>query len=360
MKPVRWAALVPLASRVLAVGVWLLGTGMALVLALAVTGWLWSGTPASLAQTLSWGARQLSVPDTGQSPLLLEGVTGNLRQGGTVQHLRWQQDGLTVEVTQLEVRWSSRWWWDALVHRRVTLQTLSAQTLAVRNERPETPPTPRTPPDSLRLPWVQAVSVPLHVEHATWGSGQVVVLNGLQASYRYGHLDPAEPHAPAHHLQLAHLAWAEGDYSADLQVKADLPMALQARLQGVVRTPATASTPALTLAAQLGMDGPLVATDTPLTVTALVEPEARANAPTHGKQRLQASARIAPWANLPVTQADLNLQDIDLALFWPGAPNTRLNGRWRAWTDTQPATAPATPPPRWTRSSTDNGIWKAN
>ena len=65
--------------------------------------------------------------------------------------------------------------------------------------------------------------------------------------------------------------------------------------------------------------------------------------------RAELSARIAPWAAQPITQAHINLNALDVAPFWPTAPHTRLSGQvhlnpdddrgWRAELDLSNALA---------------------
>ena len=75
---------------------WLKGlavaVGTVLLLAVLAVGlaWWWAGTEGSLASALRWLAQS--------QPLTAGRATGSLREGGQVDRLTWQQEGLTVEA----------------------------------------------------------------------------------------------------------------------------------------------------------------------------------------------------------------------------------------------------------------------
>ena len=73
--------------------------------------WIWSGTEGSLATAAQLAVRFLPnlFPDSQTEPVLvLQGVTGTVREGGTVALVRWQHAGQTVEVQNLQVQWDWR------------------------------------------------------------------------------------------------------------------------------------------------------------------------------------------------------------------------------------------------------------
>ena len=73
--------------------------GSLVALAVGTTGalWWWAGTDGSLATALQWA---------GQSqPLSFENATGSLRAGGHIDRFQWQQDGLTVNTSDVSLAW---------------------------------------------------------------------------------------------------------------------------------------------------------------------------------------------------------------------------------------------------------------
>ena len=305
--------------------VWLTGAAVALLCSLLLAAWLWSGQAQSLPQALGWAQRWLA-DDTGHSPLQFSNAQGSLREGGSIGHLRWQQDKLDVQIEDLEVRWPARLLADALIRRRVQIDTLSASSVRVVDERaPSTEPL--APPATLELPWLREVSLPVKLQQLKLEGRTPLALGPVQATYHYG--GSAADGQPGHHLDVTRLRWAEGDYTLDAQVQTAAPMAMQVRLDGRIptRVPVKGGA-ALDLRAEARVHGTLATRDAALQVQADIRtPAAQTNRPA---PYLQANIHLRPWADMPLDSGHLQLQDIDLASLWPGAPVTRLRGAWLA------------------------------
>lgn len=311
---------------------WLLGTlstVVGLAAALLVSAWFWSASPQSLAQALQWASDWLA--DGEQRPLQVEGVTGDLRRGGTLTRLRWAQDGLTVELLDLTLRWPATAWADVLLHRRLVLETLTVARVAVSDERPPRPEPALQAPTHLQLPWLQAVALALQVDRLQWRTGTQdapQLLGPLQARYTYGPLADGPPQDAWHRLQVDTLHWQGGRYQLQAQVQATAAMQLQATLNGELQTAYPGGSGPLPLQAQASLQGTLAGDEAALQLQLSVQgrPGQRTASP---QPRLQADLTLWPWAAWPLRQADLSLDHLDLARLWPGAPRTRLHGRWQ-------------------------------
>ena len=338
-RPHGWArALARLASGL----AWLCGTALALVAALLLSAWLWSGHARSLPLTLDWLQAWLKDPDSA-GPLLVRDASGSLREGGRIGYLRWQRDGLEVELEDLQLRWPASLWPDLLLRRELRFDTLALARLRLRDDSP--PSGERQPPSDLRLPWLESIQLPLRVEAIAIEGSPELTLGPLQADYRYHR---GTDGGLQHELQLQQLHWAQGQYQLQARLQASAPLQLAVELQGQ----AQAGLPGgrrQSLSAHASLSGPLAGQAARLALEASVSPGPAAqgrdrSAPASGAM-LRASATIAPWATLPLPAAELDLRAIDLAAFWPQAPRTRLQGRWQA--SSQPARTPSRGAARW-------------
>ena len=299
---------------------WLAGCALALLAALLLSAWLWSGHAASLPRTLDRLQSWLTGPG-GEGPLLVRDASGSLREGGHIGYLRWRRDGLEVELEGLALRWPASLWPDLVLRRELRLDTLELERLRVRDDSPTSPD--RTPPADLLLPWLESVQLPLRVQALIIEGKTAIALGPLQADYRYGaDADGQRRHA----LQVHRLRWAEGDYQLQADIQASGPMTLRAELQGQVQAQVPGGQ-RQNLSVQASLNGALARPDAALQLEASVQPAepGKASADT----TLNARATIMPWASLPLAAAELDLRHIDLSAFWPQAPATRLQGRWQ-------------------------------
>ena len=231
----------------------LFGTTLALLAALLLSAWLWSGHARSLPLTLDWLQGWLGGPDS-EGPLLVRDASGSLREGGRIGYLRWRRNGLEIELEDLQLRWPAKLWPDLLLRRELRLDPIDPLQLARLRLRDDSPPsTDRQPPTDLLLPWLESVQLPLRVEAIVIEGSPQLALGPLQADYRYRRGPEGDLR---HELQLQQLHWAQGQYQLQARLQASAPMQLDAQLQGL----AQASLPGgrrQSLSAQANLSGQL-------------------------------------------------------------------------------------------------------
>lgn len=307
---------------------WLLGSTLVLAGALVLGGWWWSGSPQSLARVLHWTTQTLPLDAQGQRPLHVEGVTGSLRQGGRIERLRWQQDGLQVEVQGLALAWPEHLWWDLLWHRQLTQGILNAERVRILDERPDTPPQPLQAPQHLALPWLHQVSLRAEWQHLQWDGRTPLQVGPMQLRYAYG---PGAAGHAEHQATLQADLLTYGRYQAEARLGAQGPLALALQLSGQLQAPLPSGRAPLDLTTTLQVQGNLLGAPgetAELQVQAHVAPaQVRAG---NAAPQLDAALTLRPWAALPLHQGELRFQQLDLAILWPGAPHTGLSGAWRA------------------------------
>jgi translocation and assembly module TamB len=322
----HWRRLARALEICLALSLWLLGSATALLLALLLAAWLWSGQPQSLPRTLQWASAWLAGWDGEADALVVREAQGSLREGGRIGYLRWRHAGLEVELEGLELRWPASLWPDVVLRQQLQLDRLELERLRVSDRRAPQPAS--EPPADLQLPWLRSVRVPLQISALSVDSGVEFALGPLQARYRYE--AAGLPAATARHqLEVSQLRWAQGDYRLQATLDARAPLRLDARLDGELRTTPPGGQPQA-LQAHASVSGPLGGRDATLQLAATIgAPPATDRLQPRGTA-LQAQATLAPWAELPLQSAELELHELDLATLWPRAPATRLQGRWRA------------------------------
>ncbi|AVO49962.1 DUF490 domain-containing protein [Melaminivora suipulveris] len=283
-----------------------------LLVALAAGLWWWAGSGNSLATALDRAARYL--PEGQQ--LQAEGVTGSLRTGGHIDHLRWSNDGLSVEADDVDVGWSL----GALLQRQLKLGEVHASSITIRQLGEAKPDEgPPEPLNELVLPL--QVDLPFRIDHLIWaGRGdatQPLAIDDLAGHYGYD--------GNQHRLRIDHVEVAQGRYSLDATLGARAPMPLEATLKGSVRAQVPGSEETVHAQADARVTGTLSGREARLQATAQLRggpQDPDADAPL----RADVQARIAPWLAQPLEQAQADMQGLDLALFWPQAPTTQLAG----------------------------------
>lgn len=259
----------------------------------------WAGSAGSLASTLRLAAWLMPA---GQS-LSADQVTGSLRHGGRVGQWHWQQAALQVqgEHTELSLDWSKLW------HGQLPLTRLGMGSLRIKDQNPASSAKPLT-----QLRWPLRVDLPWRIDQLVWAGPPAFEASGLKGHYAYNGAE--------HQLQLEPFDVAQGRYSLNAQLQAASPMALQAQLQGQVIT--SAGSRPLTLVAQASAQGTLAGADAALALSAELQP-----ATSKAGMRLQMQARIQPWQEQAIDQASAQVQQLNLAALWPGAPHTSLSGQ---------------------------------
>lgn len=309
-------------------GHWLPGAVLALLLGAGVAGWIWAGQDGSLPRALGWAQAWLDDPDSAAGQLQADAVQGSLRGGGTVQTLRWTRQGLDVQLQGLTLRWHSAQLIDALLLRRLQIDTLHIDRMQVDDQRT---PQPGEPLQAIELPL--PVDLPWSLDRLDLSGRQTLRLDGLRGHYRYRPVEPGDRQAwgqahpavgEAHHLRLDALTVAQGSYQAEAVLGAQTPLPLHVAAVGRVQA-AVPDGQRLDLQAAASASGTLAGQIATLDVQAHVLPAGVEGTPT-----LAASARVMPAAAQPLQRIDAQAHALDLALLWPQAPATALSGRVQA------------------------------
>ena len=296
-------------NRLLRWVVWGLVDLLALLLILAGALWWWAGSTGSLAVALDQVARWLPPGQTLQT----SDVSGSVRAGGHIGQLRWQGADTTVELQQLDIGWRLR----PLLQRQLVISTLKASSIRIEHQSPADAP-PTEPLQSLTLPL--QLEVPFEIDNLHWAGPPPLQLGALHGQYRYD--------GTQHQLRIDNVDIADGQYRGQMQLQGDAPMALTAQLQGSITSALPASDqPPLALTAQAQLHGTLAGHDARLTAQAQLQPTT--DTPSIQGQSMQArlQAELAPWASQPLLAVQAQVQALDLARLWPGAPHTLLDGQ---------------------------------
>ncbi len=288
-------------KRLLKILAWLVLTPLVLAVVLVAGLWWWTGTGDSLAASINRAARYLPAGQT----LEAQEVQGSLRAGGHIGMLRWSGNGLMVQATDVTLGWQPF----ALVNRKLTLDKLQIAQLVIDDQRT---PTPAKPIDSFLLPL--QVDVNFAVKDLQWRGPAPVQAGDMAGRYAFD--------GTQHTLRMDSAGFAAGQYEADVTLQARAPMMLDAKLKGRLQPPMPAGAKPLPLEATAELHGPVAGADAVLDVRASVQPATQATQ----AMRATATARIMPWAAQPILQGNAVFQQLDLAVLWPQAPQTRLDG----------------------------------
>jgi len=273
-------------------------------LAVGTTGglWWWAGTEGSLAKGLRW---------VGQSqPLTFGQATGSLRAGGHIDHLHWQQDGITVDAHDVSLAWQA---W-SLLQGTLKLDRLFAASVEVIDVRPPTS-TPTTPPNALALPLRIALD-DLSVGQFKLAGNTAFTAFKIAGGYVYTGL--------AHQLDLKSVSIDKGRYSGRAALTATSPLTLDASLSGTLDAAIPSGALSVPLAFQATAKGPL--TELLVKAELQVTTPARGEQKSFGQPQASATARVMPWAAQPLPQADATFRDLDIAALLPDMPQTLLTG----------------------------------
>ena len=270
-KPRRrwWRVVVLLGCLVIAViagGVWFLGTQAAL--------------DALLERVVARSNGRLAV----------SGATGSLLSTVHIDRLQWRGDDLTLDATGVSLTWSPT----DLFSRRFNAQGFAAQRLAV---------TLKSSTETGTLP--ADLALPLEVTIARAGIGRIDwtvgdkqgVVTGLVFGYAGG--------ATQHQLRNLEFVTAAGTLSGNLTLGATKPFRLSGSLafagDGDYRD----------ASARADLDGTLEL----LGVDAKVQVRGASGT---------ASAKLSPFAAVPVTDATINVEGVDLSRWSAALPSTNL------------------------------------
>ena len=281
------------------------------ILLVATGAWIWSGRSTSLATTLAQAARWLPP----EQQLETRDVSGSLRGGGQIGWLRWSSPTLAVEVDNARIGWSL----PPLLERSVKLGEVHADAVRISATPDPDAPEPETEPlQQLVLP--VSIDLPFSVDRIEWAGPPPVEALALSGRYQYDRVQ--------HSLKIDGVDLAQGHYSLEATLQAAAPMALQATLEGQVRTatPGNEQQP-LELSAHASISGTLATEAARLKVLAQLRPP---TAEAVNTMQADLSAEIAPWLPQPLLQASAEVRALNLAALWPQAPATALEGSVQA------------------------------
>lgn len=322
-------------------GLFLLVLGALLALALL---WTWAGS----AQSLQWTWNQVA-PAHG---LQAQALQGSLREGLRAQRLRWVLDDWEVEAEDVAIEWRAQ---DlpALRERgllHVPLARIGTLKLRPRQRdpgpapggspsiRPSVPPSigPSIGPAPTRL----TLPLNLQVDELRLGRFEVAggwALRDVLARYAY---DGRQHQVQLRQARVAHETLGTLDLQGQVRLGALAPLPLDLQLQGrwdmqtanatSQPTPSLSTKPSpLPLALSLEASGPLALMDLHLLLrapplTGGVSRGPRAPDPPQADVRV----RVAPWSPARWQAIDGRLTALDLSVWWPRAPHTRLSGRF--------------------------------
>lgn len=268
--------------------------------------WFWSGTEGSLETTVRAASALLPA---GLS-LQTQGVQGSLRQGGRIEALHWQQEGLELTLQQVELQLEAhRLWQGQLPLHTLRVGMLHGSSTSATTSSPA--PTQWVWPLSVQLDW--------RLDQLHWRGPATVEAADLQGQYRF---DGEE-----HLLQLGHLRWASSQYQGQLRLQARAPMALQAHVSGTLTVP---QTPGRMLQAEASVQGQFGGPAAALALQGRLRDEEHQQGP-----QLQMQALLHPHQTTVLSTLQAQLQEIDLAALWPGAPQTRIRGQLQAQPDAE-------------------------
>lgn len=309
----------PGAYRALRALGWLLVALVALLLTASALLWWWAGSGTSLATSLARAAQYLPA----EQQLESREVTGSLRSGGRIGWLRWSSPSLSVEVTDLRLGWQLA----PLLQRRLELGDVQATRVQITPLGGPQSAEPPTPPTELVLPL--HIGVAFRVDQLQWAGAPAVEARGLAGDY---HFDGRE-----HRLNIGGLELAQGQYNARLTLQAQAPLALNATVDGTVRTTVPGGTSAIQLGAHATLQGTLATAAAQLQLQARIQPtpwrETQATPPppaTAAPMQAEVQATLAPWASQPLQSAQATLRAVNFAALWPQAPATQLHGAVQA------------------------------
>ena len=277
----------------------LVGLGLLLVLAAAFL-WWWAGQEGSL----EWTLRQAA----GGVPLQSEGVQGSLRGGWHIRRIVWERGGLRLEAEDIRLAWQPI----ALLNRTLQLQEVQVARARVVDTRARSEE-PLQEPANLRLPWRVAVES-LKVGSLKYEGRVRLEGSQLEASYAFDGL--------RHRASLKSLQVAGGTYRGEGTLLAIAPLTLAAKVEGRFTPPMPAGGRAVPLQLQAKAEGPARAV--------AVRAELKADARGVGEgPAATVEAKLTPFEEMPLPQADADFRALDAALFWPAAPRTALSGTLR-------------------------------
>ena len=263
----------------------------------------------AIAGTLYWASRseavlRWAIAHAAQrlpGKLELDGVTGSLIRPVGIAHMHYTHEGLVVDAHDVALDWAP---WELVMRKRAHLMELRVRSLAIALADGKGGG-PAKPPDDLALP------LPVQVDRLV--IDKLAVRNGATPVFSASDVRVVYAgDAHNHHLELQHIDTQWGSAAATLQMGAQKPFALsghaQYRGEPVAQWPATA---------QIDLSGTLTAVDAAAKMQLRETP-------------ITGSARVAPFAPLPLEAITVKSESIDLEKLVSGAPHTLLDVAYEA------------------------------
>lgn len=294
--------------------------------------WLLAGSVAALVGVAGVTGGWLVRSERG-SAWLLQQVPGLEVQGlgGALfsdtlraQRLRYTLGAGVLELQDVRLDGLQREWhlWPAAGEPWLRLRLAGLQAGQARWTSAPAPATPEpasAPPTDLRLPFA------LTVDQARIGRLQVdggLPLEDIAARVALNAAQPAG--GPVHRLDSVTLRSARWRADGSLQIGADAPMPVQARVQLH-----SAEGAATAWQAEASAEGPLARLQARAHLAGAAESATAASAADRGAPptpppSLDAQATVLPFAPWPLGDLTLRTEHLDLAALHPGAPRTRL------------------------------------
>ena len=293
--------------------------------------WVWSGSNGSLAQGIVLAQRFLAP---GQS-LSASDVQGSLRHGGHIGSLHWQQEGLSAELNNVDLKWQL----SALFGHKLLVDQLGIDELRINQIAPERSETQNEAHEQTggapeRAAPPEKIVLPVHVDLQELHIGRVmlngdVVASDIALAYQFD--------GKQHQTDVSSLRVADGSYTGHAVLRANNPL-LDAQFEGVLVTRLPQVQQDVTLDIDTSVQGLL----SELSVRANAQVGTQNGARDHANNpKVNLTATVMPWAALMVPQADLALQAFNAQAFWPQAPQTLLSGTVKVQTHGEPATQQA-------------------
>jgi len=291
---------------------WFVLTPLGVVAALALALWVWTGSANSLSNALGQLGRLLPAGHQ----LQVSNASGSLREGGHLDWVRWEHNGLRVEAHNIRLNWALASLWSP----GIQINTLSIERLQIVDEQVRDPKAIPHPPTHLRLPL--KVQAHVTIDHLQWSGTSTQSIDKIAVKYEFD--------SKRHILHTGQARILATNYTFSGRLQAASPMALELRAQGLVPTAVSTKSPKLDIDAQATLTGSLATQDARLTLQASLKPLLPSPQTSRGEptaMQAQVSAEIAPWHHQPIIQAQGHWQALNLAVLWPQAPQTLLTGR---------------------------------
>lgn len=346
---------------------WLLYFIFILLLLLIIAGtalWVWAGKEGSLAQAVSLAQR--FVPIVGHA-LSAENIKGSIRQGGSIGSLRWKQNNVDIQASDITLSWD----FSNILQRKIKIEhivlnqvhlTVTPDTGKKENK------TITKPPQKVGIPFITIEAPDIQINNFIYGQEeQGIIVTQTRGNYNYD--------GRAHHLTVEDLHFANADFKAQISLTGNMPE-LNAQIQAQKLTFAPMGEQPATIRAIAQAQGPLTqiliqvqanieesetveknaletqkklplgenqsspykTTSSPLgknkkeqiTEKLVDETVEKPSTTSHTVKTVTSSvnlqATLTPWDISVLPQAELNLQKINLSAFWPTAPQTLLTG----------------------------------